>query len=72
MAKQLRQRFPNLNLGRQFGYSLVGCEFVGSNAFFVRDDLLAGKFAEPFTAETVHVECFRTTSTLMKFARAKH
>ena len=41
-------------LGRQFGYSLVGCEFVGSNAFFVRDDLLAGHFAEPFTSENHH------------------
>jgi len=41
-------------IGRKFGYSLVGCEFVGSNAFFVRDDLLAGKFAEPFTAENHH------------------
>ena len=39
------------SLGRQFGYSLIGCEFVGLNAFFVRDDLLAGKFAEPFTSE---------------------
>ena len=38
-------------LGRRFGYSLVGCEFFGVNAFFVRDDLLAGKFAEPFTSE---------------------
>ena len=38
-------------LGRQFGYSLVGCELLGANAFFVRDDLLAGKFAEPFTSE---------------------
>jgi hypothetical protein len=38
-------------LGRQFGYSLVGCELSGANAFFVRDDLLADKFAEPFTSE---------------------
>ena len=38
-------------LGRQLGYSLVGCEFFGVNAFFIRDDLVAGKFAEPFTAE---------------------
>ena len=38
-------------LGRELGYSLVGCDFVGCNAFFVRDDLLAGKFAEPFTSE---------------------
>jgi hypothetical protein len=39
------------NLGRQLGYSLVGCEFVGANAFFVRNDLAADKFAEPFTSE---------------------
>jgi hypothetical protein len=41
-------------LGRQFGYSLVGCEFIGANAFFVRDDLLGNKFAEPFTSENHH------------------
>jgi hypothetical protein len=41
-------------LGRRFGYSLVGCEFFGVNAFFVRDDLLAGKFVEPFTSENHH------------------
>ena len=39
-------------LGRRFGYSLVGCEFVGSNAFFIRDDLVGDKFAAPFTAES--------------------
>lgn len=38
-------------LGRQFGYSLVGCDFLGLNAFFVRDDLLGDHFAGPFTAE---------------------
>jgi len=38
-------------LGRRFGYSLVGCDLSGSNAFFVRDELAAGKFAEPFTSE---------------------
>jgi hypothetical protein len=41
-------------LGRQFGYSLVGCDFTGINAFFVRDDLLSDRFAEPFTAENHH------------------
>ena len=39
------------NLGTAKGYSLVGCGLTGVNAFFVRNDLLAGKFAEPFTAE---------------------
>jgi hypothetical protein len=38
-------------LGRELGYSLVGCESIGCNAFFVRDDLIANHFARPFTAE---------------------
>jgi hypothetical protein len=39
-------------LGRELGYSLVGCEFVGANAFFVRNDLIVPNlFCEPFTAE---------------------
>jgi hypothetical protein len=37
-------------LGRQKGYKLVGCSFAGTNAFFVRDDLVANHFQEPFTA----------------------
>ena len=37
-------------LGRRLGYSLVGCDFVGVNAFFVRDDLVDDLFAAPFTA----------------------
>ena len=38
-------------LGKAKGYTLVGCNFLGVNAFFVRDDLVADKFAAPFTAE---------------------
>ncbi len=38
-------------LGRELGYSLVGCDLGGVNAFFVRNDLAGDKFAEPFTAE---------------------
>jgi hypothetical protein len=38
-------------LGAELGYSLVGCELSGINAFFVRRDLCGDKFAEPFTAE---------------------
>ncbi len=38
-------------LGRKLGYSLVGCELSGVNAFFVRNDLCADHFASPFTAE---------------------
>ena len=32
-------------LGRRKGYTLVGCDSRGVNAFFVRDDLCAGRFA---------------------------
>ncbi|MBI2664974.1 hypothetical protein HYX10_06580 [Candidatus Woesearchaeota archaeon] len=31
-------------LGKEKGYALVGCDSNGVNAFFVRDDLLAGNF----------------------------
>lgn len=39
-------------LGKKKGYSLVGCNFNGANAFFVRDDLVEKKFFAPFDAET--------------------
>ncbi len=39
------------NLGTRKGYCLVGCSFAGTNAFFVRQDLVADLFSEPFTAE---------------------
>lgn len=38
-------------LGAKKGYALVGCSLAGLNAFFVRQDLAAGKFCQPFTAE---------------------
>jgi hypothetical protein len=38
-------------LGRKLGYALVGCEFFGANAFFVRSDLVGDHFSAPFTAE---------------------
>jgi hypothetical protein len=33
------------------GYCLVGCSFGGTNAFFVRKDLVGDKFEAPYTAE---------------------
>jgi hypothetical protein len=39
------------NLGRDKGYVLVGCNFTGGNAFFVRADTARDLFLEPFTAE---------------------
>jgi hypothetical protein len=38
-------------LGKEKGYSLVYCNIVGNNAFFVRNDLMGDKFSGPFTAE---------------------
>lgn len=36
-------------LGKEKGYSLVACDFTGTNAFFVRNDLVGNYFHEPFT-----------------------
>jgi len=38
-------------IGRKLGYSLVGCDVTGINAFFVRDDLVGEKFQGPFNSE---------------------
>jgi len=38
-------------LGASYGYSLVGCELMGVNTFFVRNDLCGELFAAPFTTE---------------------
>jgi len=45
-------------LGGVKGYSLVGCSYAGTNAFFVRNDLINDKFEAPFTAEN-HYEPVR-------------
>ena len=44
--------------GRKIGYALVGCDSAGSNAYFVRSDLVADRFCEPFSAEN-HYEPIR-------------
>lgn len=49
-------------LGRKLGYSLVACDYLGVNAFFVRTDLVDDKFCQPFTAEN-HFEPFRYALT---------
>lgn len=45
-------------IGRELGYSLVGCDLSGSNAFFVRDDVAGDHFCSPFTARN-HYEPIR-------------
>jgi hypothetical protein len=37
-------------IGAQLGYALVACELSGSNAFFVRKELVDEQFVGPFTA----------------------
>jgi hypothetical protein len=39
------------NLGKRLGYSLIGCDPIGVNAFFVGDEFAKPHFVEPFTAE---------------------
>jgi hypothetical protein len=50
-------------LGKDKGYSLVGCSIAGVNAFFVRSDLVGERFLEPFTSE-MHYEPPRFGSPL--------
>lgn len=46
------------DLGHRKGYLLIGCNFAGTNAFFVRKDLAGPHFSEPFTAENHYREAF--------------
>ncbi len=41
-------------LGNELGYQLVGTNYNGVNAFFVRKDLASDKFATPATAENFY------------------
>ena len=36
-----------VRLGRSKGYRIVGCNFSGANAFFVRDDIAGNHFLDP-------------------------
>ena len=57
-------------LGTNKGYCLVGCSFAGSNAFFVRKDLVSTMFCEPFTAEN-HYEPPLSTFSITQRATAE-
>ena len=41
-------------LGHKKGYQLVGTNYTGSNAFFVKKELAKGKFCEPATSENLY------------------
>lgn len=45
-------------VAKEKGYQLVGCESTGTNAFFVREDLVQDHFVGPFTTE-FHYEPYR-------------
>lgn len=45
-------------IGRELDYSLVGCDISGTNAFFVRNDIVADLFCSPFSARN-HYEPIR-------------
>lgn len=40
-----------VRLGREKGYRVVGCNYAGANAFFVRDDVAGSHFLDPATSE---------------------
>ena len=40
-----------VRLGREKGYRVVGCNYAGANAFFVRDDAARDHFLDPATSE---------------------
>jgi hypothetical protein len=50
------------------GYKLVGCNFSGANAFFVREDLVGDHFHAPFTAE----EHYEPARYWLRFLKAGH
>lgn len=45
-------------LGKEKGYTLVGCSIMGNDTFFVRNDLVKDLFCAPFTSEN-HYESFK-------------
>lgn len=57
-------------LGVKLGYNLVGCDYSGTNAFFVRADLVGSHFAMPFTAEN-HYEPARLITPPVRFHKTE-
>jgi hypothetical protein len=55
-------------LASRLGYKLVGCDYHGNNAFFVREDLVGDEFAAPFTSEN-HYEPSRMALMYQKTAK---
>ncbi len=58
-------------LAADLGYSLVGCDFTGVNAFFVRNDLVGDRFVEPFTSDN-HYEPPRLNFLITRSRQVRH
>jgi hypothetical protein len=58
-------KFLELEFAKK-GYCLVGCDLTGTNAFFVRRELVGDRFLEPFSAEAhyeparIHLTSFQS------------
>lgn len=53
-------------LGIEKGYALVGVDFMGVNAFFVRNDLVGDKFPGPHTSEVMFEPFRRGIASMIK------
>jgi hypothetical protein len=40
-----------VELGREKGYSLIGCDYTGTNAYFIHESIDLKEFQEPFSPE---------------------
>ena len=49
-----------VKLGKIKGYTLVGCDSTGSNSFFIKDELIAGKFQTKDISELYNPPRYRT------------
>ena len=53
-------------LATEKGYTLVGVEFMGVNAFFVRNDLVGDRFPGPHTSEAMFQPFRRGVASMIK------
>jgi hypothetical protein len=53
-------------LGTEKGYTLVGVDFMGVNAFFVRNDLVGDRFPGPHTSEAMFQPFRRGVASMLK------
>jgi hypothetical protein len=53
-------------LGTEKGYTLVGVDFMGVNAFFVRNDLVEDRFPGPHTSEAMFQPFRRSVASMLK------